>query len=62
MIEWRKYDAANPPEPDKSYIVTDGGFVQVSELWGFSDRSVWLDVDFKVTHYAPINLPREEEA
>lgn len=65
MIEWRKYDPDNKPEPDRSYLVTNGGLVEVSELWGFSDISIWMDITFEakeITHYAVINLPREEEA
>ena len=65
MIEWHEYDHENKPEADKSYLVTNGERVQVSELWGLPNNSLWIDIMFDaedITHYAVINLPREEEA
>lgn len=62
MIEWIKYDPANPPERGKEYLVTEGCLIEAVEFdgyWNTSEGYAMATGD-KVTHYAHINLPGEE--
>ncbi|OKP91405.1 hypothetical protein [Paenibacillus sp. P32E] len=66
MINWIKYDPANPPEHRKMYLMCEGediglGYLEDNEVFGLSwwdagETGLWKDV----THYAHINLLGEE--
>lgn len=61
MINWIKYPD-NQPEPEKYYLISDGTNVDkgcfIWNEWCPNDNS---PVDGPaVTHFATINLPREE--
>ena len=66
MINWIKYDPANPPTPPESgeiYMVIDDCKIPWT---GYFEGGFWLnDWDGNsitcVTHYAHINLPGEED-
>lgn len=65
MINWIKYDPANPPEESKSLLVID----EHKAFWiaQFYGRQWNHDIDIAepivgVTHYAHINLPGEDKA
>ncbi|WP_339259554.1 hypothetical protein MKZ12_07180 [Paenibacillus sp. FSL R5-0713] len=68
MIEWRKYDKGNDQMiiADEEYLVTDGKRINFFKYTRFGEGYEWTDsVGFPingVTHWAPINLPGEEEA
>jgi hypothetical protein len=62
MIEWIKFDPENPPTAEKDYFVSDGPHADIAmwmdNQWYVPDRS---SIDGpNITHWAPINLPREE--
>jgi hypothetical protein len=69
MIEWIKYDPANPPEVGKEYLVTDkhdvdiSGYVDPLETGAYWEiEQIWSDSPVSyVSHYAHINLPGEED-
>lgn len=64
MINWIKYDPENPPKESGHYIVLeDGDCIWTADY--NNQTKVWRD-DYnfielhEVTHYAHINLPRED--
>lgn len=63
MITWQKYDQRNPPEPNRTYLVTDGRYVDIAYLQAIFDKTVWCPPDkcsvdeLLITHYSEINLP-----
>jgi len=66
MIEWINYDPINPPQDGVEYLVSDGDRVDVAYMyefqgfeWHVPDNS-HIDGSRAVTHYAHINLPRED--
>jgi hypothetical protein len=66
MIEWKKYDAEDPPQTGIEYIIfMKSGYFKIAELDLYSDgQYVWEEVQERischnVTHYAEINLPDE---
>ncbi|MNI36912.1 hypothetical protein D3C73_909800 [compost metagenome] len=65
MIPWQKYDPENPPELGKKFLVCIGKNVMEARLQvTFTGRVLWWTdhgFDDTVSHFAPINLPREEE-
>lgn len=67
MIEWRKWDPENPPEPGKHYLIVKTTSIapQVAAYYKDGDYGTrfWDRGGFAmngVTHWAPINLPGEE--
>ncbi|AGN33776.1 hypothetical protein PANG_00057 [Paenibacillus phage PG1] len=69
MINWTEYDQNNPPELNKVYLVCasdkDHPRVTTAKLEEVhQDRLLWWTpngyIADRVTHYAPINLPRDE--
>ncbi|UPK42488.1 hypothetical protein [Paenibacillus pabuli] len=63
MIEWRKYDPEKPPEIEGELLIYTGNYVCTGYLDGgmlFEQYDGEL-ID-SATHWAPINLPGEEEA
>jgi len=63
-IPWKDYDPENPPASGKSYLISDGQYVDVAfyddDLWFVPDMSS-IDGSYAVTHYAEINLPNQRE-
>lgn len=69
-IPWVKYDPEIPPglEEGKTYFVSDGLHADIGWLMNSWDEEppTWCTPDRSdiyapsITHYAPINLPREE--
>lgn len=68
MIEWIKYETANPPEHWNNFIITNGKKVNVAFLDTCNKYGLqWRDADTNamhtgITHYAHINLPGEDKA
>ncbi|MNC67850.1 hypothetical protein D3C75_1183890 [compost metagenome] len=62
MINWIKYDPANPPAQGV-YLVSDGEY-WTPAFYDKEDAEWWPEIsiigDSDVTHYAHINLPGEE--
>lgn len=66
MIPWQKYDPDNPPSTNGYYIVwsdqTDEPYAAYLDGFGRWIASGYDCAEvFCVTHFAPINLPREDE-
>jgi hypothetical protein len=66
MIEWQKYDHVNPPVEYESFLIIQENEPEGSVCTAFYNRGFWIDcrehyVLDKVTHYAIINLPDEDE-
>lgn len=66
MIEWQKYDPANPPETGRQYLVSDGWHVDVASIDDYGEvRRYPPDQssinESSVRHYAEINLPEEDK-
>jgi hypothetical protein len=62
MIEWKKYDPNSPP-PKGNYLLLVSG---IKIRTGRPNGNWWEDGDYahvihKVTHYAELNLPEQEE-
>lgn len=66
-IPWQKYDPENPPMEGTKYLVSDKNHTSFGWFEKEEDEMCWCTDDLgsvhssSVTHYAPINLPREEE-
>lgn len=67
MIQWIKYDPANPPKFYKPYLTYNGK--EVRSAWiekpFHAEYPLWYPSNIEelikgVTHYAHINLPGEE--
>ncbi|MFL1672604.1 hypothetical protein [Paenibacillus dendritiformis] len=66
MIEWQQYDPANPPKEYESFLIIQEYEPEGMVCTAFYTSGFWIDcrehyVLEKVTHYATINLPDEEE-
>lgn len=69
MIAWIPWDPENPPEVDRSYLVSDGSDVDVAHFQYCCDDEPprWYPPDMSpidepdITHWAPINLPGEDK-
>lgn len=66
-IPWQKYDPKNPPELNKRFLIIDDekqlhtATLERPDKFGLSWwESRGLGYIGGVTHYAPINLPRED--
>ncbi|MNO29195.1 hypothetical protein D3C76_191030 [compost metagenome] len=61
MIPWQKYDPDNRPENATYFVLQDSKIPRVATYFA---RAWRIDTGQRiggVTHYAPINLPREDE-
>lgn len=65
MIEWKKYETGSLPDIGTEYLVTNGKIVKIAKLYVYFNCTLgWesghADCPEDITHYAEVNLPKEE--